>query len=333
MTAVQIRLPGKIMLAGEYAVLRGGACVACTLEPHLEVRCAPQAGYRLTSSLWTEPRFLSPLQVESVINCEPFAQAVHEAEHRWGIGGAAIEAHSQLPVEAGLGSSSALRGGVLAALAQVRKPGGPPLSRESLIQMVTQLQRVSQRYASGYDIATQVHGGLLWMIPATGEMRTLTPPPERFSSFFEVWAGGKGAPTGPTIHDTLAWLDQENRWARLLSLSQNTVESLVHFFADKKSVADLLQEMGAYRTFFVEAPHFPTFLSTELDALAGLDESWSYKTMGAGGEDSLLLMGTPEMRKPASEALQRMGWHRLPGKLGVAGIEIKKGDLWQPMFT
>ncbi len=339
MGVVQVRMPGKIMLAGEYAVLRGGACIACALEPHLEVSCAPHEGYRLTSTLWDTPQVFSLPQLEALPeDCEPFAQVVQEAERRWLLGGADIEVRSGLEVKAGLGSSSALRGCVLAALAHLRiegtpRPSVPISSQENLIQAVTRLQRVTQGAASGYDIATQVHGGLLWMIPETGDIRALAADPVRFETFFDVWTGGKGAPTGPTMYDTLAWLDQEDLWPDLLTHSQAIVDGLVDFFAGKMSVADLLKEMGRYRQFFADSPHFPTSVAAELEALPGLDASWSYKTTGAGGEDSLLVLGHPEARKSAGACLQRLGWYRLPGKWGVAGIEIKKGDLWHPMFT
>ena len=80
MNVVQIRVPGKIMLAGEYAVLRGGACVACSIEPYLEVRCTSnEAGYRLASTLWQVPRFFSLAQLANTVDREPFVQVVQEA--------------------------------------------------------------------------------------------------------------------------------------------------------------------------------------------------------------------------------------------------------------
>ena len=194
------------------------------------------------------------------------------------------------------------------------------------------MQRTTQPDASGYDIMTQVYGGLLWMVPQTGEVRKLDAHGSRFESYFEVWAGGKGAPTGPTMHDTIAWLGQEDRWMELESFSSQMVASLVDFFTSNLPVAAMLREMGNYRQFFSGGPHFPIQLRKKLEELAGLDQTWSYKTTGAGGEDSLLLVGPRDATQPARECLQRLGWHPLPGKLGVVGIERKDGASWQPMF-
>ena len=328
---VQIRVPGKIMLAGEYAVLRGGACIACTIEPYLTVLCTLQEGYSLASDLWKTPRVFPLSELASISASEPFIQAVQEAAQHWHLPGARIEVHSQLTIEAGLGSSSALRGAVIAALAQVRAPDTAPLSRESLIETVTQLQRVSQRHASGYDIMTQVHGGLLLLVPDTGAVQPLAS--DSLEPICEAWAGGKGAPTGPTMQDTLAWLDAGDRWPALMLRSQAAVNHLVGFFSHHLSLDDLLAEMGRYRQFFEAAPHFPSAIHTVFEGLSGLDRTWSYKPTGAGGEDSLLLLGSAEARAPARERLQKLGWYRLPGKLGVAGIERKEGTSWQPLFT
>lgn len=329
---VQIRVPGKIMLAGEYAVLRGGACIACTIKSHLTVQCTPQEGYTLLSDLWKTPRVFTSTELSSLLSpSEPFIQAVQEAAQRWHLPGARIDVQSQLTVEAGLGSSSALRGAVIAALAQIRAPDTEPLSRNSLIEIVTQLQRVSQRHASGYDITTQVHGGLLCLVPQTGAVRPLVS--DSLETICEVWAGGKGAPTGPTMQDTLAWLEAGDRWPALMLRSQTAVDHLVRFFSHALSLDDLLAEMGRYRQFFEEAPHFPTSVRTAFAGISGLDRTWSYKPTGAGGEDSLLLLGSVEAKAPAGERLQKLGWYRVPGKLAVAGIERKEGTSWHPLFT
>lgn len=334
MRTVRLRVPGKVMLAGEYTVLQGGHCLACTTEPYLEIQATTQVGYELRSTLWKTPQVFTASALSR--GGEPFSQAVAKAESLWQLGGALIEVRSQLDIQAGLGSSSALQGGVLMALSLLQTKI-PSLSASDLIVAVTALQHARQGAASGYDIFTQVHGGLLFMVPQTGEAESLPVDTTHFSRFFHLWGGGKGAPTTPTLLDTQTWLNQEGRGKRLREQADSLLPRLKAFCLDPHACSDssIWEALGRYRDCLGGSPHFPQTIHRELSTLPGFDQTWSYKPTGAGGEDALWLLGTEAALSHPIAVLQQEGWYSLPGKTCVPGMERYDSErsTWCPLFA
>ena len=142
--------PGKLMLAGEYAVAAGDApAIACAVNRRLVVRCSGgEASWTVTSGA---------LGLERVdVDAVPHLRAVVERFAPPGSGGH-LEVESALGVGAakpGLGSSAAL---VVAASAAVRQEFGA--STPSLEELVA-CHQAGQGGGSGYDVATALLGGV-----------------------------------------------------------------------------------------------------------------------------------------------------------------------------
>jgi phosphomevalonate kinase len=338
---VTVTVPGKVMLAGEYTVLAGGAALAATIDRRLTVTVthAPGlGGCRVHSDLWAAPRLVE----WGMDGGEPLVAAVARGMRLYGVSDCEVAVRSELDPRHGVGSSAALRLGVMAALSAV---GAPPRRRRGRTALwnaaleAFRLQREHQRQASGYDIATQVKGGLTLFTPGHAAAGARGPVAEDWpgatTSFtrtemqalkelVHVYVGGAGAPTGPVLQDTLAWLDRSGRLPRLESATATLLAALGRALAGPSdaSASGLARACAAHRAVFAGSPHFPEALAGGLAALAGESERWSFKTTGAGGEDALLLFGRRAALAPAHAYLAERGWHSLGAAFTSTGARV-----------
>jgi len=144
--------PGKLMLAGEYAVVGGhGPALAVALDARATVRLEPGGdGWRVSSSALG-------LQEASVAAVPVLAAAVTELGSRLPSGGhlvvsSELGAGSDKP---GFGSSAAVGVAGLGALRSFAGLGAPSLEEAVRVHRAGQAGR-----GSGYDVATALYGGL-----------------------------------------------------------------------------------------------------------------------------------------------------------------------------
>jgi len=325
--------PGKLMLAGEYAVLDGGRALAVALDGELRVRCEaireenpqnPGTLIELRSNLWSEPRFVELSGDDLPPDPDPFTDAAITAVTGFAIKPTRIvfEVDGNLDPSHGAGSSSALR---LAVLAAARHISADSLINVSeLAESALELQRRSQPAASGYDIAVQSRGGLI--VYREGASKSLssrtTDQLDKLAGFVHVIVGGRGAPTGPTMRVFLEWLGYDNRRAKLMELSESLVDAWQDFLAaqDASPLPELLTAVGNHRRFMAASPVFPEVVADALESLPGLDQNWSWKTTGAGGEDAIILIGRPEAIAAPKAALAGLGWRKSPFNFTQQGL-------------
>ncbi|MCX6123348.1 MAG: hypothetical protein NTV34_01150 [Proteobacteria bacterium] len=348
MSNVRLKIPGKIMLAGEYSVLRGGHSLAATIDRTMTVEVeaaiegsANAATWTVGSDLWDEPRLISDLRAQEQ---EPLLRAVQAGARKSGLSGGVVSVHSNLSIQDGIGSSSALRLGVSAAfdlLKNGRDSTTPSGVNRRALHQGWQLQAEAQGQASGYDLVAQYLGGLV-EFHADFQNDEWTPhwfrlPVDSLSTFVHVFVGGAGAPTKTTMQSTNSWLDHSSKGDRLLEFSENLVDAFMAqirfpaFLHFKK----LVEAVGAHRGLFTAIPTFPAEIARALAGTPGHDASWTWKTTGAGGEDALLLIGSQVAIRPAINTLFDLGWRRLDAKFCDTGISIESlnGDYSEVVST
>jgi diphosphomevalonate decarboxylase len=329
---VRARVPGKLMLAGEYAVLGGGQALAVAMNRYLTVtatRGAPESGIVIASPLWQEPlRITATTAVPPV--AQPFATAATLLAARYGLADVQLTADGGLDVSHGMGSSSALRLGTALALARL---AGHPTSENEAARAAYDLQKNDQGVASGYDVITQQYGGIVACSPCApgvtwpGSVRPLPQDGlERLAARLAVFVGGRGAPTGPVARDTVHWLSTHGHTETLSSLSESMVRALVGALATDHADAWHLAyaAIGAHRRLFEHAPHAPRLVHEALCGLPGLDVTSAYKTTGAGGEDAILVFGDDAAHAAAEAALTGIGWHHLRCGFSSRGAEVEE---------
>jgi mevalonate kinase len=334
---IEVFIPGKIMLAGEYAVLRGGHSLAVTVDIGMNVKLSwipTAAAWTINSNLWEKPKIVDD---DHTPQKDILCRAVQFAAKKTGLHGGTISITSALDVKHGLGSSSALRLGVCGAffaLQQAEKHGfAQSIPRESL-NAAWQLQSEAQGLASGYDVVTQYVGGLVefnfdysdnkWVPHWFKHHR------DGLDSFVHVYVGGCGAPTTQTVQTTASWLDFGSRLDKFLDVSETLIDAfnLCIQQPNTTSLKALIAACAASRAQFAGSPHFPGNIAANLGLLPGIDKKWTWKTTGAGGEDAILLIGEQHETVAAAARLTELGWHRLNVKFSDMG-----GHILQPPLT
>lgn len=345
---IRVRVPAKVMLAGEYAVLAGGRALAASLDCWLQARLEPSSnlGLRVSSNLWREPRNIDPYADPEQWKDTPLLHAVAAAARHHGITSAALHIDSAIEVSYGIGSSSALRLAVCMAMATAAKvwphqaaPSNTyPYDINSsdgewqAARMAVALQRAAQGSASGYDVATQFVGGLVSFqgaeaIEAWPGSVSVLPASciQPLSNMVQVYVGGSGAPTGPLLQSTRSWLISLGRWEEFCQLSENLVTAFTTAFMQPDSPnhqRELYRACAAHRRILSAAPQFPLKIAAALAEIPGLDEYFSWKTTGAGGDDAILLLGPASYRAQAAAVLQSLGRKPLAWPFTAHGVAI-----------
>ena len=251
MSKIKVSVPGKIMLAGEYAVLSGHRALALTVGRHLNVfveRSLSQS--TIGSSIWQKTYQLDtpPADLQNA----PLFETAKWAMDTWQLPAFHLNVCSDIRIEDGIGSSSALRLAVLLGLFAFKgsEEGKDPFSliddnKWSIARSAWQLQLGAQRKASGYDIATQLLGGLVTMKPELTESSwpgdiesTQACGNKQVSQWITIMRGGKGAPTTEVMGRTLQWLQQKGLESTLVKLSERTIDAFMNFF--KSSMQHLI---------------------------------------------------------------------------------------------
>jgi hypothetical protein len=341
-----VRVPGKVMLAGEYAVLGGGMALAVAIERYLTVQITGASsgdqGFtfcKVHSDLWAKPAVVAADTVAADYPDAPLLAAVAHAMQYYKMNAAQVDVTSELTVSYGIGSSSALRLGVMMAFsAAASRLKGDALSADDTWQCARQalrLQRQAQTHASGYDLATQLSGGLCQFKAGAdidhwpeSSVRTDATTLAALSKLVQVYVGGAGAATTPLLNSTWSWLQANEQIPQLHAVSDDLHAAFAGALkapGQAQAMTALAAACGRHRHLFRTGPAFPHELAADLEGLPGCDESWSFKTTGAGGEDAVLLIGSAAAQADAAHALAARGWTPLAANFTYEGAAL---DPW-----
>jgi mevalonate kinase len=332
-------IPAKIMLAGEYSVLQGGQSLSFTLNRYLTASLetfkktsGEKTLLQIFSNLWKTPHLLTSLQLSFEQKQVLLLYAASEAVNSYRLSlPLKLSIDSQIQVQDGMGSSSALLLAIFLAAKQLSQ--NQNLSQDDALQALRAaygIQKYKQQQASGYDFINQCYGGLIHYQPRSlwpEGWQQLSGLKESVQAQVHIFVGGKGAPTDSVSRQTLEALRQLGYLSSLTTLSDQLIDSLVTYLQQPQETARQQAFFLAnkkLRQLFEPTPHFPMEVKTSLQQTAGLDETWTYKTTGAGGEDALLLFGDEGAIAAPQQALQKLGWKRFSYELVEEGARIDK---------
>lgn len=132
-------IPGKIIIAGEHAVVEGELALVASIDRGVRVRVV-EGGQR---EFGKDKKGL-------------VGRAIEIARGDESIG---VEIESELPVGSGLGSSAAVGAAVIRA---VREHLGKPINKEELFNLTMEVEQLAHNgKSSGVDPAAVVYGGLI----------------------------------------------------------------------------------------------------------------------------------------------------------------------------
>lgn len=327
------------MLAGEYAILEGGEALACTINKYMTIYIHQEQNsfLRINSNLWnSEIKTPATEELSKEHRNEPLIEAIWFGCKMCNLKGVRVVLESELDITFGIGSSSALRLGVITAISALSQAlANKPIIKDkdwSLAKVAFDLQKKGQGKASGYDIATQYEGGLILISPPTngewpGNIKAFKKEIPLINSFIHPFVGGKGAPTKDLVTKTNVWLDENNHKTYLQELSKKLIMEFQNSLSSPTNLKPLFKAIGEHRKLFESSPYFPERVASILNAIEGLDETWSYKTTGAGGEDAILLIGQQKNIETPSKLLNSAGWNSLGSSFTEDGVSIKKQEV------
>jgi len=325
-----IHIPGKIMLTGEYAALRGGQVVACTVDAFMTItmRQRRDGKVRVQSDLNDETKEYPASLLPELRFEDPVLDTLAVGLQHFPVSGCDVTIDANLNPSFGIGSSSALRLGILQGLACLTP--ATDKNATDVARIGWQLQRDAQPDASGYDLMTQMAGGLMLFENLRdpqwpGPLQRLSGYETTIRRLIHPLIGGKGAPTAQVMRDTLAWIEAAALWPTIVEKSNHLTAVLLDYCKNPESqnqMRQVIKAAAALREVFAEAPHFPRALAAHLREIPGFDERWTFKTTGAGGEDALLLIGSSVDCSRALEKLQTLGWKNLPFDFSAHGLSV-----------
>lgn len=314
------------MLAGEYAVLGGGRCIAATVDRCLKVRVSAGQG-RIRSDLWPGEEILWRDIAPSLKEEEALFQVLACLDGQFPIEALDIEVKSDLDPRHGLGSSTAVRLATLAAIEAFHGQAEEPLVQA---RRVWQWQLAQQSFASGYDALVQARGGLmLWSPDYTDWPGPLAAfPASALQPWIQIWVGGQGAPTQALGSSVRSWLSAQRLEIPLGESSDALVEAFHSLITEGslEALSKVCRATAVHRQLLSAAPAYPRHLLAALEGLAGFDQQWTFKTTGAGGEDAVLLIGqAADLAAPAAR-LRALAWYPLQAHFSDQGLTVAGED-------
>ncbi|MNK47765.1 D-glycero-alpha-D-manno-heptose 7-phosphate kinase [compost metagenome] len=292
---------GKLILAGEHAVVYGHPAIAAPL-PALSALAwvvPGEEGVRITSEGYSEAATLETRQGPLA----PLAEAARDALARMGIDPVAlpplhIQLASTIPAGSGLGSSAAVTVALVRALYQFF---GFPLDPTILQEIATEAECIVHGTSSGVDPAA---------VSATGPIRFRKgeaphPIPLTTSLHLVVADSGERCATAPMVRKVREAIERDPE-------AQKTLDAL-GVIAPRMESALVASDLAAVGTLMNEAHAGLARLglsTPKLDAMAQAARNagaWGAKLSGSGGGGVIVALTPREKAGAVAQQMQEAG--------------------------
>ena len=305
---MRAKAPGKLVISGAYAVLRGTPAIVTAVDRYV------------TADDARSPTFETP-EVAAALRL-----LGRSAPHPWFSADELRDGDRKL----GLGSSAGI---CAASVALLWQSGKSALSTDNeLAQAIYNVTLAAHRQAqgggSGIDVAAACFGGTLGVHLAGGEGQSgLVVEPLSLPSHLvvETWACSVAASTAQFVKKVFSLETQDPRRFQGLLGAQETASRkasmaaktghLIDFVAALRAQVSALAELG-------DAAQVPIVLPEVRAALSHLDPTECFIPSGAGGGDVTLFMSdhpsTDAFRKVATE----LGFYQVQLGIGARGVHL-----------
>ncbi len=337
--SIRVRVPGKLVLAGEYAVLAGAPGIVCAVRRYLTCEAGAAARFAVegAGARWEEGGEVGVLT---------FAHEALRAARDYlsGRGRAlrpiALKIDDELRApdgqKLGLGGSACT---CVAVVAAAFASAGQPLERPLVFKLAATAHAAAQeKQGSALDVAAATYGGVLftWRFEAEPLVaawkagptafamavdRAEAPPVERLREppALLLAFSGKSASTPSLLRQIEAWAVKEPKgWAEFIAYTSAACDRLRKALAagDDEATREALEAAGQQLQILgdrsgtpvvTEEHRFVVRTARELGAAA--------KVSGAGAGDTCVALGRPEAITALEKELNGAG--RLALRLGV----------------
>lgn len=306
--AISASAPGKLVLAGDYAVLDGAPAVVLALARRAHAHLlpglrrgieleAPEIGAHTLAGSWRDGQVQWQDVPEAARGRLHLVTALLERQARHGLLPPALrirldtrEFFAADGGKLGLGSSAALTVALAAALAEAAGEAPPTLA-----ELVDVHRDMQAGRGSGLDIAASLHGGVVLYQLRDGcpEVRPLAWPDHL--GLCAVWSG-HSASTAAALSRLAQWRSALGGVARQVMGGLRATALAVANAMEAGRIADIIDGLGAYAERLVRLGEASgiDIVTAEHRRLASLAQRCGlvYKTCGAGGGDIGVALGT-----------------------------------------
>ncbi len=292
-----LSVPGKLMIAGEYAVLRPtGVCLAVAVGRLVDAYEVPGA-----AEFWLDAFGQNVRVTEPAAGLGQYVLAAEQAARKtWNI---KLNTQLQLIVHGsrdgkklGLGTSAAVTVATLRGLAM---QAHHHVTADEVAELARTVHRTVQGAGSGYDVTTIAHGGCVQFDRQGDSAQSLEwPQGLAMAALFT----GEPAPTAPALARVTAMSET------LLTIDAAARELLALWpVAAPKTLLAALQHCED--ALDIAAVRVPELLPQALRDTRQFcrDHGLVARTSGAGGGDCVLACGTPAAVARAATAWQENG--------------------------
>lgn len=303
-----VRVPGKVLVAGEYAVLLPKSpCLVLAVDRYLEAKSQPASEWSVRSGdvVWEDGHPV-PEALSFVV------EAVNEVRRRWpGVTPKAIETRDGL--RDGAGRKLGLGGSAASTVASAFAASiGTQATREQLWSLCDEVhRRVQGGRGSGADVASAVHGGVVRYVRQPLRVTPVAVHPD--VRFLLAWTGNS-AKTTPKVARFEAFVDAHPREAQVFADASSGAVDLVEAGLRSGDMNVLRNGFSAARSGLRALESLVGFELETPQLARAADIAWAEgaagKLSGAGGGDCAVIV-----------TLGDEGAYRVANALSHAGIE------------
>lgn len=299
----RIKVPGKVIISGEHAVVMGAPALAAACTLYVENHIRENNGKNIS------------IKSKENENTDPLYYAVRKFEERFGLTkGADMEISSSVPTGSGMGSSAAAITSVFAGLCilhDIRLP------KKELVSIIRDCENLVHGTSSGLDPAAVVSGGIVKL-----EKGKILPGPAvalgKGPGFSIIFTGRPLSTTGEAVSHTKKLFTPE--LLQKFTEAEKNIETALQENDEAlllKSITEnerLLEKIGV-----VPAP--VTAFAEKVEALGG-----AFKISGAGairgtGAGIGLVFGMGDRGLQLKELCDRAGYTIFNVRIHDGGVE------------
>ena len=266
--------PGKVILFGEHFVVYGIKSILCSINKRVTVTAEKTNERKISINSEIGKLVLEPNESISEINSplKPFYYLANKAIKDQNIG-LKIQIESEIPLGAGLGSSSAC---CVAGAAAIFKLFGE-ISNEKILELAIEAEKTIYQNTSGADCTVSTYGGLMEYDKNNG-FRKLEDEP----NFQLVIANSNIEHSTETMVSRVKEFENKNKekFHELSNLESNLVNDVLKLIKENK-IKEIGEKINQNQKFLEEIG----ISNEQLEAMIKIGQKTSYgaKITGSGG--------------------------------------------------
>jgi len=324
-TTTSSSAPGKLMLAGSYAVVHGRPCVVTAIDQRLVVKVEKISEQKLIinaadigvkeyevdlDKIGSES---APKAVTFIESCLDIFQKKHPLDT-----GLVVTTQSDFSSKVGFGSSSAVTVAFIHALHTLF---GISISKKELFNMCYQVVIAVQGVGSGFDIAAAIWGGTIKYVKPAAVIEELNLSDEILSEHIVVCFTGQKADTATLVKRVNKDLEREpQKINRIFDEIGQTADSLYQALSvqDWENAGKaLLRHQNAAAQLGVSTDKIDTLARLAMQA-----GSYGASLSGAGGGDSMPIFVSKANKQKVITALEKEG-QVIPVSFHAPGVKTE----------